>query len=73
MNTIKKSLLNIAGVESVVFSEDKESVEIIGNADRALVVADLARMGYPEKGSNNLLHKATSFVSCAVGRVSGEE
>jgi copper chaperone CopZ len=73
MNTIKKSLLNITGVESVVFSEDKESVEIIGTADRAVVVSDLERMGYPEKGSNNLLHKTKSFVSCAVGRVSGEE
>jgi copper chaperone len=72
MNSIKKSMLNVTGVEDVLFSEDKESVEIIGDAQREIVVEALAKLGYPEKGNNNLIAKTKSFVSCAVGRMSSE-
>jgi copper chaperone len=72
MNSIKKSMLNIEGVEDVLFSEDKETVEIVGAANRDNVVEALAKLGYPEKGNNNLLAKTKSFVSCAVGRMGAE-
>lgn len=29
----------------------------------------LAKMGYPEKGKNNLLPKAKSLVRCAIGNL----
>lgn len=72
MNSIKKSMLKITGVEDILFSEDKESVEIIGDVNREIVVEALAKLGYPEKGNNNLIAKTKSFVSCAVGRMSAE-
>lgn len=72
MNTIKKAVLNIDGVQDVAIHDDKETIEITGEANRDMVVSELARLGYPEKGNNNLLHKTKSFVSCAVGRMSAE-
>ena len=73
MNTIKKALLGIKGVDQIEIQDDKETIEIHGSAARELVVAELARLGYPEKGNNNLIHKTKSFVSCAVGRMSAEQ
>jgi copper chaperone CopZ len=72
MNTIKKAMLTIEGVQEVAIHDDKETIEISGEANREQVVSELARLGYPEKGNNNLLHKTKSFVSCAVGRMSAE-
>lgn len=72
MNTIKKAMLTIEGVQEVAIHDDKETIEILGEANREKVVSELARLGYPEKGNNNLLHKTKSFVSCAVGRMSAE-
>jgi len=72
MNSIKKSIQEIEGVQDVLFAEDKESVEIVGDADRQTIVDSLVKMGYPEKGNNNLIAKTKSFVSCAVGRMSSE-
>jgi copper chaperone CopZ len=73
MNTIKKALLGINGVDQIEIQDDKETIEIHGSAAREVVVAELARLGYPEKGNNNLIHKTKSFVSCAVGRMSAEQ
>ncbi len=72
MNSIKKAMLAIEGVQEVNIHDDKETIEIEGTANREVLVAELARLGYPEKGNNNLLHKTKSFVSCAVGRMSTE-
>jgi copper chaperone len=73
MNSIRKAVKDIEGVEDVIIHDDKETVEISGNTDRHAVVSELARLGYPEKGNNNILHKTKSFVSCAVGRITAEE
>ncbi len=40
-------------------------------AVREEAVRILAEIGYPEPGANNLSSKAKSFVSCAIGRVTG--
>ena len=69
MNSIQKALLKIAGVEQVQIHDDKETIDITGNADREEIVQELSRLGYPEKGNNNLIQKTKSFVSCAVGRM----
>jgi copper chaperone len=70
MNSIKTSLLNINDVETVAINKDTASVTVVGLGTlRDALVNKLAQLGYPETGSNNLLHKAKSFVSCAVGRM----
>jgi copper chaperone len=73
-NTIRKRVTEIEGVSGaeVVVEQGQVNVE----ADEALrpaVVAALAKAGYPETGSvqgvASLKAKATSFVSCAIGRM----
>jgi copper chaperone len=73
-NTIRKRVTEIDGVNGaeVVVEQGLVNVE----ADEALrpaVVAALAKAGYPETGSvqgmASIKAKATSFVSCAIGRM----
>ncbi len=68
MNTIKKALMNLDGVSDVSITKETETVQAQGNISRETLTAKLAELGYPEKGSNSLLHQAKSFVSCAVGK-----
>lgn len=70
MNTIRRALLAVPNVQDVVIDKEHDLVEVMGNADREVVVSVLAELGYPEKGKNSLVSKAKSFVSCAVGRLS---
>ncbi|MEP7108803.1 MAG: heavy-metal-associated domain-containing protein [Ferruginibacter sp.] len=71
MNTIKTALLRIKGVSAVEIFKEDDKVCITGIAiEKDELVAKLASLGYPEKGNNNPLYKAKSFVSCAVGRLS---
>jgi len=73
MNSIKKAISAIAGVEKVEISKETETVVVEGAENlRTQITEKLASLGYPEKGNNNLLHKAKSFVSCAIGRVTAE-
>jgi hypothetical protein len=37
--------------------------------ERQEIVNQLAKMGYPEVGNNNLIHKAKSYFSCAIGNI----
>jgi copper chaperone CopZ len=69
MNSIKTALLKLNGVSDVSIDKETEAVSITGtDMQKDMITARLAALGYPEKGSNNLLHKAKSYVSCAVGR-----
>jgi copper chaperone CopZ len=73
MNSIKKAIAAIAGVQAVEVLKETETVLVEGAADlRQSITEKLASLGYPEKGNNNLIHKAKSFVSCAIGRVTAE-
>ncbi|GAB4127185.1 MAG: hypothetical protein OHK0045_12270 [Raineya sp.] len=73
MNSIKKAIAAIAGVQTVEVIKETETVLVEGAADlRQSITEKLASLGYPEKGNNNLIHKAKSFVSCAIGRVTNE-
>lgn len=71
INSIKTGLLKIANVQEVIIDKETETVNIKSSLpiDRQDIVNQLAKMGYPEVGSNNLLHKAKSFVSCAIGNM----
>jgi copper chaperone len=71
MNSIKTALLKIANVQEVSIDKDSETVNISSSVpfERKEIANLLAKMGYPEKGNNNLLLKAKSFVSCAIGNL----
>jgi copper chaperone len=71
MNSIKTNLLKAENVATVAIDKANETVIIntLEPTDRITLVNQLAQMGYPERGNNNLLLKAKSFVSCAIGRM----
>lgn len=70
MNSITKALMSLLGVSNVSITKETETVFVEGNVQRNLLTAKLSELGYPEKGSNTILHQAKSFVSCAVGKMS---
>jgi copper chaperone CopZ len=73
MNSIKKAISAIAGVQTVEVMKETETVLVEATSDlRNVITEKLASLGYPEKGNNSLIHKAKSFVSCAIGRVTAE-
>lgn len=66
-NSIKTALLKIENTFEVVIDEETNTISVLSGGERALYVAALSKLGYPEKGHNSLLHKGKSIVSCAVG------
>lgn len=69
MNSIKSALMKIDGVENVSIDKDTETITINGTAERENLIQTLSDLGYPEKGNNDLLKKAKSFVSCAIEKM----
>jgi copper chaperone len=69
--TIKKGLLSLENIEEVTVDVEKSIVSVTSNKDVLEAVKEkLSKLGYPEVGDKNtVLHKAKSFVSCAVGRI----
>jgi copper chaperone len=77
-NSIKKGLMDEAGVSTVAIDVENGMVSIDGeNLDRDAIAAHLLKMGYPEIGSvegmKAVTAKAKSFVSCAIGKVSSDD
>jgi copper chaperone len=76
-NSIRKGLLEMDGISAVDVGIEEGWVEVTtASASRETIVERLRSMGYPETGSVHGLGaagaKARSFVSCAVGRMSGD-
>jgi copper chaperone CopZ len=70
MTSIKKGILELAGVTHVDIALEEEKITIEGNhLNRAAISKVLDGMGYPEKGKNTLFKEAKSYVSCAIGKV----
>jgi copper chaperone CopZ len=69
--TIKKGLLSLENIEDITVDVEKSIVSVTSNKDVLENVKEkLSKLGYPEVGDKNtVLHKAKSFVSCAVGRM----
>ncbi len=69
--TIKKGILGIDSVSDVEVNVETSEVKV-SHGDNIVdrIKEKLSKLGYPETGDKNtVLHKAKSFVSCAVGRL----
>lgn len=73
--TITKGLSNIKGVDEVKVDVEKSLVSFSSEESLLSEIKEkLSKLGYPEVGDKNtIMHKAKSFVSCAVGRVNKED
>ncbi|MBT7135997.1 MAG: heavy-metal-associated domain-containing protein [Polaribacter sp.] len=69
--TIKKGLLALNSVSEVIVDLEKSLVSVVSADENGMIIREkLSKLGYPETGTKNtILHKASSFVSCAVGRI----
>ena len=69
--TIKKGLLSLENISEVDVDLENSIVSITSSNDNISLIKDkLSKLGYPESGDKNtIVHKAKSFVSCAVGRI----
>jgi len=75
VNTVKKGLLSINGIDEVEVDLENSKVMVVTEDEQLLirVKEKLSKMGYPEIGdANTILHKAKSFVSCASGKMTSE-
>ena len=76
-NTIQKKLKELNGLEEIEVNIEDKVVTVFTNATavdgiRNLISQKLTSLGYPEagqEGSNTLKTKATSVVSCAIGKI----
>lgn len=70
-STITKGLLDVKGVEKVTVDVEKSIVTVTTTSPNFDEIKQkLAKLGYPETGSKNtVLHKAKSYVSCAIGKI----
>jgi copper chaperone len=73
-STIKKAILAIEGVSEIEIDMEKSMVSVrLENDNLEEIKIKLSKLGYPEVGDKNtVLHKAKSFVSCAVGRMDSQ-
>ncbi len=79
-NTITNKLKEINEVEHVQVDVEKKQVIVTTNSTsnteiERLISEKLIRLGYPEtgkSGSNSLKAKATSVVTCAIGKVTNK-
>ena len=75
VNTVKKGVLSIDGIDEVEVDLEASKVKIPTKNKELIeqVKEKLSKMGYPELGdANTMLHKAKSFVSCASGKMTSE-
>lgn len=70
-NTIQKKLSSLEGVENVTVDIENKLVHIIhqNSVSLEILATNLKAIGYPMEGEENSLGaKATSMVSCAIGK-----
>ena len=74
-NTIRKEIAKLDGVMEVEVDVENACVTVDFDEavqNKAHVINRLTKLGYPEQGENSVKSKVVSYVSCAVGRVSGD-
>ena len=69
-HTIKTELTKLDGISNVNVNEETSIVDFDNsNEESSIVIMRLDELGYPiENNPNNIIKKAKSYVSCAVGR-----
>ncbi|MBR9920940.1 MAG: heavy-metal-associated domain-containing protein [Bacteroidetes bacterium] len=74
-NTISKNIKALDGVNDIQIELEKSelTIECEDALDRETLLNKLSKLGYPEQGTSNFVQKATSYVSCMVGRMSDKE
>jgi len=71
-NTITKGLNSIQGITDIKLDVDESTVTFKASDSELItqVKTKLSKMGYPEQdATNTTLHKAKSYVSCAIGKI----
>ena len=70
-NTVMTQLTAMEGVDKVTVDVITSTVIVDKEekATRVLLLDKLTKWGYPEVGTSNLVQKAKSYVSCAIGRL----
>lgn len=71
-STIYNQLLALPGVKNLALDIPKSQLSLIFDTPETLqeVKRRLSKIGYPVVGDkNNVLKKATSYVSCAIGKI----
>ncbi len=70
--SIKKGLLEIPGVAGVDVMLEAQKITVRGEKlNRDAITKKLDGMGYTKKGNNSFMKEVKSYVSCAIGKVSG--
>lgn len=74
-STIRHELGELPGVGTVDVDPEAGTVAIVhdGTSTADEIAAVLRRLGYPETGQGGLKEKAVSYLSCAIGRLRGED
>lgn len=74
-STVRHRLQELPGVSGVWVDPPAGTVRVEhdGSTQHDQVANTLMRLGYPEAGTGGTLEKVKSYVSCAIGRVHGEE
>jgi len=74
-STIRHRVQELPGVSGVWVDPPAGTVRVEhdGSTDHDAVTALLQRLGYPEEGTGGTIEKVKSYVSCAIGRVHGED
>lgn len=70
ITNIRENLLRMEGVVSVEADVKTQLVSVSAIAvSREAIANRLAALGYPEKGHNNFLDKAKTFLSCTLQKM----
>ena len=75
VTTVKRRVQELPGVESVTVDPEAGLVDLVhdGTLVREELAALLMWLGYPEHGTGGTFEKAKSYISCAIGRIHGED
>lgn len=69
-NGIVNSISKINGVDKVEVNVTDGIVQVLGDVDQKIVVQKLHALGYTLPGMGSGFTKATSYVSCMIGKIS---
>ncbi|MBK8227800.1 MAG: heavy-metal-associated domain-containing protein [Flavobacteriales bacterium] len=74
-STVRRRLNELPGVVSTSVDVNNGTVTVAhdGTIDRSAITLLLQKLGYPLSGTGGITEKARSFVSCAIGRMHGEQ